>query len=476
MEKTRTRFAPSPTGYMHIGNLRTAIFEYLIAKHDNGDFILRIEDTDQTRKVEGATEFIYETLKLCGFSIDEGPLNSKEYGPYVQSERIEIYQEYAHKLVEMGKAYYCFCTEERLNELREVANLNKVPFMYDGHCKNISREEALARIEAGEKYVIRQAMPKEGETVIDDVVYGKVVIDNSVLEDQILLKSDGYPTYNFANVIDDHLMKITHVVRGKEYLDQTAKYNLLYEAFGWDKPKYIHVAMVLGEDGSKLSKRNGDASFMDLYNEGYLPEAIVNYLVLLGWSPNSNQEVFSMDELIKEFSPERISKSSSQYDVKKLNWFNAQYIKKLEDDKYLELVMPFLKEAYDLTNKSEEWIKHLALIYKNHISYGKQIVQDVSLFFDREIKPSEECIEFMKNEEIPTVINAFKQEIEAISDWNIENISNAINNVKEKTGVKGKMLYMPIRIKVSGIMHGPELPDTIFLIGKDTVLDRLSKE
>lgn len=476
MEKTRTRFAPSPTGYMHIGNLRTAIFEYLIAKHDNGDFILRIEDTDQTRKVEGATEFIYETLKLCGFSIDEGPLNSKEYGPYVQSERIEIYQEYAHKLVEMGKAYYCFCTEERLNELREVANLNKVPFMYDGHCKNISREEALARIEAGEKYVIRQAMPKEGETVIDDVVYGKVVIDNSVLEDQILLKSDGYPTYNFANVIDDHLMKITHVVRGKEYLDQTAKYNLLYEAFGWDKPKYIHVAMVLGEDGSKLSKRNGDASFMDLYNEGYLPEAIVNYLVLLGWSPNSNQEVFSMDELIKEFSPERISKSSSQYDVKKLNWFNAQYIKKLEDDKYLELVMPFLKEAYDLTNKSEEWIKHLALIYKNHINYGKQIVSDVSLFFDKETKPSEECIEFMKNEEIPTVINAFKQEIEAISDWNIENISNAINNVKEKTGVKGKMLYMPIRIKVSGIMHGPELPDTIFLIGKDTVVDRLSKE
>ena len=476
MEKTRTRFAPSPTGYMHIGNLRTAIFEYLIAKHDNGDFILRIEDTDQTRKVEGATEFIYETLKLCGFSIDEGPLNSKEYGPYVQSERIEIYQEYAHKLVEMGKAYYCFCTEERLNELREVANLNKVPFMYDGHCKNISREEALARIEAGEKYVIRQAMPKEGETVIDDVVYGKVVIDNSVLEDQILLKSDGYPTYNFANVIDDHLMKITHVVRGKEYLDQTAKYNLLYDAFGWDKPKYIHVAMVLGEDGSKLSKRNGDASFMDLYNEGYLPEAIVNYLVLLGWSPNSNQEVFSMDELIKEFSPERISKSSSQYDVKKLNWFNAQYIKKLEDDKYLELVMPFLKEAYDLTNKSEEWIKHLALIYKNHINYGKQIVQDVSLFFDKETKPSEECIEFMKNEEVSTVINAFKQEIEAISDWNIENISNAINNVKEKTGVKGKMLYMPIRIKVSGIMHGPELPDTIFLIGKDTVVDRLSKE
>lgn len=475
MEKTRTRFAPSPTGYMHIGNLRTAIFEYLLAKKDNGDFILRIEDTDQTRKVDGAVDFIYDTLRLCGFSIDEGPLNAGEYGPYVQSERIDIYKDYAHKLVEMGKAYYCFCSSERLEELREIASLNKVPFMYDGYCKSISLEDAKARIAAGEKYVIRQAMPKTGETVIDDVVYGKIVIDNSVLEDQILLKSDGYPTYNFANVIDDYLMKVTHVVRGKEYLDQTAKYNLLYEAFGWEKPKYIHVAMVLGEDGSKLSKRNGDASFMDLYNEGYLPEAIVNYLVLLGWSPNSNQEVFTMDELIREFDPTRISKSSSQYDVKKLNWFNAQYIKKMSDDKYLELVMPFLKSAYDLSGKSDEWVRHLALIYKNHISYGRQIVDEVSLFFEDDICLSTECLEFMSGEGIDATISAFRDEISSISEWNVDNIVNAINNVKVKTGAKGKMLFMPIRIKTSGLMHGPELGDTIYLIGKDTVLDRLSK-
>ncbi|MBQ6547156.1 MAG: glutamate--tRNA ligase [Bacilli bacterium] len=473
MEKTRTRFAPSPTGYMHIGNLRTAIFEYLIAKHDNGDFLLRIEDTDQNRKVEGAVDFIYNTLSLCGFKIDEGPFNEGKYGPYIQSERLDLYKKYAHELVEKGAAYYCFCDEERLERLREVASLNKQAFMYDGCCRKLTKEEAEEKIKNGESYVIRQKMPKEGQTVVKDLVYGEVVIDNSVLEDQILLKSDGYPTYNFANVVDDHLMEITHVVRGKEYLDQTAKYNLLYEAFGWEKPIYAHVAMVLGEDGTKLSKRNGDASFMDLYNDGYLPEAIVNYLVLLGWSPESNQEVFSMEELIKEFNPNRISKSSSQYDVKKLNWFNAIYIKNMELDKYVEFVLPFLKEGYDLSGKSEEWIKHLLSIYQSHISYGKQIVDEVKLFFEDEVSLDEECQEFIKQEGIDKTISVFKDEINAISDWNVENITNAINNTKEKAEVKGKMLYMPIRIKVSGIMHGPELPDTIYLLGKDTVLKRL---
>lgn len=473
MEKTRTRFAPSPTGYMHIGNLRTAIFEYLIAKKDNGDFILRIEDTDQTRKVEGAIDFIYDTLSLCRFKIDEGPNNEGEYGPYIQSERIDIYKKYALELVEKGAAYYCFCTEERLDKLREVASLNKQAFMYDGHCRNLSKEEVDEMLAKGVPYVIRQAMPKTGETIVSDVVYGDIVINNSVLEDQILIKSDGYPTYNFANVIDDHLMNITHVVRGKEYLDQTAKYNLLYDAFGWKKPEYVHVAMVLGEDGSKLSKRNGDASFMDLYNEGYLPDAIVNYLVLLGWSPETNQEVFSMDELINAFDPKRISKSSSQYDVKKLNWFNAQYIKRLSMDDYFDFVLPFLKDAYNLDEKSDEWIHHLVSIYQNHISYGKEIVNEVKIFFEDDITLDEECLSFMKQDGVNDTLKAFKEEIEAISDWNVDSISIAINNVKEKAGVKGKMLYMPIRIAVSGVMHGPELPDTIYLLGKEKVLKRL---
>ena len=473
MKKVRTRFAPSPTGFMHIGNLRTAIFEYLVAKNNNGDFILRIEDTDQNRKVEGAVDFIRNTLSLCNIHIDEGPDNG-EYGPYFQSERLHFYKEYAEKLVEMGKAYYCFCSEDRLNELREKANNDKVPFMYDGHCKNLTKEEIEEKIKNGEPYVMRQLMPKEGVSVYDDVVYGTIEVENKILEDQILLKSDGYPTYNFANVIDDHLMDITHVIRGNEYIMSTPKYNLLYDAFGWEKPTYIHLPMVLGEDGSKLSKRNGDASFMDLYNEGYLPEAIINYLALLGWSPKTNDEIFTMEELIENFDPTRINKSPASYDVKKLRWVNSHYIKKLNEEELLNLTLPHLKEAYDLSNKSEEWIKHLISIYQNHLSYGKEIVELTNMFFSN-FELNDEAKEFMMDESIPNTLQVFKEEIENIDDWNVENVSSAITNTKEKANVKGKLLFMPIRIQTTGVMHGPELPDTLYLLGKDVVLDRLSK-
>ncbi len=470
--KVRTRFAPSPTGYMHIGNLRTAIFEYLLARKYNGDFILRIEDTDQARKVDGAIEFIYKTLELCGFKIDEGPMNEGSVGPYIQSERKDIYKNYAEELVEKGKAYYCFCTEEELNERRKIAESRNKPFMYDGRCSKLSKEKIAENLAKGMPYVIRQKMPKVGQTIVEDVIYGKIKIDNSILEDQILLKSDGFPTYNFANVVDDHLMGITHVIRGKEYLDQTAKYNLLYEDFGWEKPTYIHVAMVLGSDGTKLSKRNGDASFMDLYDQGFLPEAIVNYLVLLGWSPSINGEVFSMDELIKNFDETRISKSSSQYDEKKLEWFNHQYIKKMDDDKYLNWVKNYFTR--DTSSKSEEWVDKLLLIYKDHLNYGKEIDDVTSNFFVDSITIDKEELEFLESDEIiPKVLEAFKEEIKNIIDWNIENINIAINNVKEKTGAKGKLLYMPIRIKASGFMHGPELADTLYLIGKDTIIGRL---
>ncbi len=475
MEKKRTRFAPSPTGYMHIGNLRSAIFGYLMVKHDGGDFLLRIEDTDQTRKVEGAVEFIYDTCRLCGLEFDEGPLNGGPYGPYTQSERLDIYKKYAHELVEKGEAYYCFCTEERLDKLRKIAEDNHMAFMYDGHCKNLSHEEIEEKIKAGVPYVIRQKMPKEGVSTYEDVVYGTISVENRILEDQVLLKSDGYPTYNFANVIDDHLMHINVVARGNEYVMSTPKYNLLYDAFGWERPTYIHLPMVLGEDGQKLSKRNGDASFMDLYHEGYLPEAIVNYLALLGWSPVDNQEIFTLEELVKVFDPSRISKSPSTYDVKKLNWVNAYYIKKLSLEDCVKLVKPFLSEAYDLSDKSEKWLNELVRIYQNHISYGKEIVKETEMFFNKDINPDFECIEFMKDESIPKTIEVFKEEIENISEWSIPNISNAINNTKEKASVKGKMLYMPIRIKTTGVMHGPELPDTIYLLGKDIILERLSK-
>ena len=470
--KVRTRFAPSPTGYMHIGNLRTAIFEYLLAKKYNGSFILRIEDTDQTREVEGAIDFIYKTLELCGFSIDEGPNNDKGYGPYIQSERKDIYKKYAEELVEKGKAYYCFCTEEELEAMRKRAEARKRPFVYDGRCSRLSKEKIAENLANGIPYVIRQKMPKTGVTVVEDLIYGKIKIDNSILDDQILLKSDGFPTYNFANVVDDHLMDITHVIRGKEYLDQTAKYNLLYEAFGWEKPTYIHVAMVLGEDGNKLSKRNGDASFMDLYNEGFLPSAIVNYLCLLGWSPANNQEVFTMDELINNFDETRISKSSSQYDVKKLEWFNHQYIQKMPDEEYLAWIKKYFTK--DVSNKSDEWVNRLLLIYKSHLNYGKQINELVENFFNDNIEMNAEAKEFMESDQvIERVISYFKAELEKLDDWNVDVINTAINNVKNALNVKGKLLYMPIRIKASGLMHGPDLADTIYLIGKDTVIKRL---
>ncbi len=368
MKKVRTRFAPSPTGYMHVGNLRSALFAYLIARHYGGEFILRIEDTDRSRYVEGAVEFIYDIFNKFGLKIDEGPNNEGKCGPYIQSERLPLYKKYAEELVKMGKAYYCFCSEERLEKLRKEAEENKVPFLYDKHCLKLSKEEVEAKIKAGIPYVIRQNIPDEGITEYDDLVYGHIAIENRLLEDQILIKSDNYPTYNYANVIDDHLMGITHVTRGNEYLSSTPKYLLLYEAFGWESPVYIHMPHVIKTDGTKISKRNKDDNLIDLLNDGYLPEAIINYLAFLGWSPEDNEEILSLDELIKKFDIKRISKSSGAYDVMKLRWVNSHYIKKLDDDKLIELVRPHLENTYDLPNKRDEWIKDLILLYSDHLS------------------------------------------------------------------------------------------------------------
>ena len=472
--KVRTRFAPSPTGYMHIGNLRSALFAYLTAKSMGGEFILRIEDTDQERKVEGAVDFICQTLNLVGLKPDEGVGAGGEYGPYYQSERLDIYKKYAEELVEKGDAYYCFCDEERLNKLREIANARKVPFTYDGHCANISLEEARQRIAAGEKYVIRQKMPKEGITSYIDTVYGEIKIENATLEDQILIKSDGFPTYNFANVIDDHLMEITHVNRGNEYLSSTPKYLLLYKSFGWESPAYIHQPLVIKADGTKISKRNKDDNLMDLINRGFLPEAIINYLALLGWSPKENREIFSLKELEEAFDINRISSAPGCYDIKKLEWFNAHYIKNMEDDKYLEWIKPFL--SFDISDKTDEWVNKLLITYKGHISYGLQINDVVKNFFAEEYNLSDECIEFLKSDDIiPLVIEKFISEIELIVDWNTDNILTAVENVKNSLSVKGKLLYMPLRIKASGYMHGPELDACIYLLGKEKTLNNLRK-
>lgn len=471
MKEVRSRFAPSPTGFMHVGNLRSTLFEYLIAKANNGKFILRIEDTDQSRKVDGAIEFIYDTLKLCGIEIDEGPLNGGEYGPYIQSERLNLYKEYADKLVESGHAYYCFCSENRLEELRTKAEEEKKAFLYDKHCLNLAKEEIRVRIANGEKYVVRQNVSPDGVSKYTDLVYGDIEIENKYIEDQILLKSDGYPTYNFANVIDDHLMNITHVVRGCEYLSSTPKYNMLYDAFGWERPIYVHLPSVNGMDGKKLSKRNGDASFMDLYNSGYLSEAIVNYLALLGWSSKDNKEIFSMNELIESFDISRINTSPAKFDIDKLKWINHHYIQELNDDKLYSIFAKFLKEKYNI--EDSEWLKALIVLYKDELHCAEDLINSTELFFKNEITYSDECLSILSEEGVDNLLNIFKEEINLISDWNIENITNAINNAKDKSGMKGKMLYMPIRIKVSGQMHGPELPNTIYLIGKEKILERL---
>ena len=472
--KVRTRFAPSPTGYMHIGNLRSALFAYLTAKSMGGDFILRIEDTDQERKVEGAVDFICKTLDLVGLKPDEGVGAGGEFGPYYQSERLDIYKKYAEMLVEKGDAYYCFCDEERLEKLREIANARKVPFMYDGHCSHIPLEEAKKRVAVGEKYVIRQRMPKEGITSYTDTVYGEIKIENATLEDQILIKSDGYPTYNFANVIDDHLMEISHVNRGNEYLSSTPKYLLLYKSFGWESPIYIHQPLVIKADGTKISKRNKDDNLMDLINRGFLPEAIINYLALLGWSPKENREIFSLKELEKNFDIHRISSAPGCYDIKKLEWFNSHYIKEMDDNRYLNWIKPFL--TFDVSDKSDEWVNKLLLTYKSHISCGEQINEVVKNFFTDEYHLSEECIDLLNSDEIvPLVIEKFISEIEQIEDWNTDNISIAIDNVKNSLNVKGKLLYMPLRIKASGYMHGPELDACIFLLGKEKTLNNLRK-
>ena len=348
VKEVRTRFAPSPTGFMHIGNLRTALYEFLVAKSQNGKFILRIEDTDQERYVEGSIDVVLKTLEMTGITYDEGPDVGGDYGPYIQSQRRDLYIKYARELVEKRKAYYCFCTKERLEQIK--AESDQVVAGYDRHCRNLPQEEVQKNLDSGIPYVIRQKMPTEGTTVFEDVVYGKVEIENSELEDQVLIKSDGLPTYNFANVIDDHLMKITHVVRGNEYLSSTPKYNLLYEAFGWDIPTYIHLPPVMKDAKNKLSKRSGDASFQDLVDRGYLPEAILNYIALLGWSPNSNQEIFTLDELIKEFNVSGLSKSPAIFDIAKLTWMNGEYIRAMDTSKFYEKALPYLKETIKIEN------------------------------------------------------------------------------------------------------------------------------
>ena len=480
----RTRFAPSPTGFMHVGNLRTALYEYLTARHENGTFVLRIEDTDQERYVEGATDVIYNTLKIAGITHDEGPDVGGEYGPYVQSERKDMYKPYAEQLVKEGKAYYCFCTKERLEKIRKNAPEGTV-VGYDRHCRNLSAEEVEANLKAGIPYVIRQKMPVEGESTYHDLVYGDITIKNDELDDQSLIKADGFPTYNFANVIDDHTMGITHVVRGSEYLSSTPKYNALYEAFGWDIPTYIHLPLINGksvdENGnvtvSKLSKRHGSTGFMDLINEGFLPQAIINYIALLGWCPAGeyeNREIFSMDELIKAFDINGISKSPSVFDYDKLEWMNGEYIKLMGSDEFLSNAKPF----YDELGIKEDMYALLEEILKPRITRFTQITEklsflkayeqfDLSLFEHKKSKSTIESSKAILGDVIPLLSEC---------NWDRETITDVITGYAAQKEYKNALVMWPVRIAAAGVAVTPGgCAEVLLLLGKDESMRRLNE-
>lgn len=474
MAKIRTRFAPSPTGFMHVGNLRTALFAYLAAKSQDGTFVLRIEDTDRERLVEGAEQVIYQTLKEVGLKHDEGPDIGGPYAPYVQSERKDTYLPYAKQLIQEGKAYYCFCSKERLDSLHDEHGIGG----YDRHCRNLSQEEVQKLLDAGTPYVIRQKMPVEGSTSFDDAVFGHITIENKEIEDQILIKADGYPTYNFANVIDDHLMDINCVIRGSEYLTSTPKYSRLYEAFGWEVPQYLHLPLIMGknDDGtvSKLSKRHGSTSFAGLREDGFLAEAITNYIALLGWSPKGNQEIFSLQELIKEFSVEGISKSPATFDYDKLTWMNGEYIKNMDAEHFLVNAMPYYQQIFGDTPK--DWDVLQSILQKRILKFN-EIPNLLSFFKDYPDYP----VDFFVNkkskttlENSPVMIQEALVVLENLPNWELNTIHDSLIALAEKLEVKNGTLLWPVRIAAAGTLVTPGgAMEILLLLGREESLKRL---
>ena len=472
---TVTRFAPSPTGYMHIGNLRTALYSYLISKHSDGTFILRIEDTDRERLVEGATDIIKSTLKITGLNWDEGPDVGGDHGPYVQSDRKPIYMEYAKKLIDLGAAYYCFCTKERLEKLHEEDATGG----YDRHCRNLSKEEIKKNLADGVPFVIRQKMPTEGVTSYTDSVFGEISMNNSELQDQILIKADGYPTYNFAHVIDDYLMKVTHVVRGSEYLTSTPKYVLLYDAYGWERPTYVHLPLLMGKnaDGSvsKLSKRHGAVSFQDLLDDGYLPEAIINYIALLGWCPKQSEtEFFTLDELKEVFTIDGVSKSPAVFDFEKLLWFNGEYIHKLGEEKFEELVTPFITTEIS----SNINVKKMLNLLRTRISKLSEINEKMSFFltlpeYDKELflNKKNKISEF---DTVKTVLTNARELLAGVESFDNDTLFAALAPLTETLGLKTGTIMWCVRIAVSGMTATPGGATEIMeVIGKEESLARI---
>ncbi len=469
----RTRFAPSPTGYLHLGGLRTALYTYLFTKKNNGVFILRIEDTDQERLVQGATEKIYKSLKLAGLNWDEGPDVGGPVGPYIQSERKDMYLPYAQQLVREGKAYYCFCTKEELAERRAAAEAEGKTWKYDKHCLHLSPEEIQAKLDAGVPYVIRQNIPESGEASFDDVLYGHISVDCSELDDNVLIKADGLPTYNFANVIDDHTMGITHVLRGNEYLSSTPKYNLLYDAFGWEKPVYIHLTPVMADSTRKLSKRHGDPSFEDLLDEGYLKDAVVNYISLVGWNPGDNREFFTMDELIEAFSLEGLSKSPAIFDKNKCRWMNAEYIRRMTPEEFTAAAMPWYEKAgiahmdkeilqRNLQPRVEVFGELPAMVdfLTRMPEFGEE------LYFSKKMKTNADTA----RRDLPVIIDT----LEKLPEWTEESVHTALLNLAAEQGVKNGVILWPARIAMAGKLVTPcGAIEIAVLLGREETLRRM---
>jgi len=474
MTKIRTRYAPSPTGRMHVGNLRTALYAYLIAKHEGGDFLLRIEDTDQERYVEGATEIIYKTLEETGLIHDEGPDKDGGYGPYVQSERQKegLYLKYAKELIDKKQAYYCFCTPERLNSLRSNVNGEEI-MKYDKHCLSLTEEEIKKNLESGIPYVIRQNNPATGTTTFHDDIYGDITVDNLELDDMVLIKSDGYPTYNFANVVDDHLMGITHVVRGNEYLSSSPKYNRLYEAFGWEIPTYVHCPLITNEEHKKLSKRSGHSSFEDLIEQGYVAEAIVNFVALLGWSPEDDREIFSLKELVEAFDYKHISKSPAVFDMVKLSWMNGEYLKKMDEEAFFKLAKPYIDKVITkpldirkIANMVKTRIEVLLQI-ADHIDFFEELPQyDISMYTHKKMKTdSENSLELLK-EVLPI--------LETTDDYSNDNLFGILSAFGKEHEYKTGFVMWPIRTALSGKQMTPAGATEIMeILGKDESIKRI---
>ncbi len=478
LQRIRTRYAPSPTGRMHVGNLRTALYAYLIAKHENGDFLLRIEDTDQERQVEGAVEIINRTLEKTGLIWDEGPDKDGGVGPYVQSERVAagIYMEYAKKLIERGEAYYCFCDKERLESLKQTLTVDgetKEITVYDKHCLHLPKEEIEANLAAGKPFVIRQNIPNEGTTTFTDVLYGDITVQNAELDDMILIKSDGFPTYNFANVVDDHLMRISHVVRGNEYLSSAPKYTRLYHAFGWEEPEYVHCPLITDEHKKKLSKRSGHSSYEDLVEQGFVDEAIVNYVALLGWSPEDNNEIFSLPELVEKFDYRKINKSPAVFDMTKLRWLNGEYIRRMDAEKYYERALPEVAKV--ITRPMD--LKKIADLMKSRIEVFPDIAEPIRFFEEL----PEYGAELYTHKKMKTdaalsleILKDLLPKLEAWEDYSLEGLRTMLSAYIEASGRKTGQILWPLRIAVSGLASTPGGAYEIMeILGKEESLRRI---